>query len=207
MDWLTFIVEMTKALVAWPLATVAIIVLLRESIRQLIPNVRKFRFGDQLQIDFGQELREIGKQAESTLPEPKEITKTVTVPIEAVARAEGKAEAISQSELIDTNEKARRLAELAPTSAIDDAWVELESALRKAASANGIAVSDKGDPLQLMKALLKQGKVGRETYEIFGRLRNVRNWIAQERPTDITAEQALEYRELTRRLATTLLSL
>jgi len=204
MDWLTFIVELTKAL-AWPLTIVAIITLLRRPILQLIPDIRKFKFGD-LEIDIGKELREVEKQAETALPELKEVTRTVSVVVEAVGKAEGKAEVIGQAGIIDTNDRARRLAELSPAAAVVDAWLELETALRKGASANDIAVNEGSNPVKLMKALMNLEKVDRQTYEIFDKLRGIRNRAVHARSMDLTASQALEYREITKRLAAKLLS-
>ena len=204
MDWLTFIVELTKAL-AWPLTIVAIITLLRRPILQLIPDIRKFKFGD-LEIDIGKELREVEKQAETALPELKEVTRTVSVVVEAVGKAEGKAEVIGQAGIIDTNDRARRLAELSPAAAVVDSWLELETALRKGASANDIAVNEGSNPVKLMKALMNLEKVDRQTYEIFDKLRGIRNRAVHARSMDLTASQALEYREITKRLAAKLLS-
>ena len=209
MDWLTFIVEMTKALgsFAWPVATVVTIILLRQPIGKLILNITKVKYGDQFEIAFDRELREVEKQAETTLPEPREVTKIVTGHIEAVGRAEGKAELTGAAEVIDTNERARRMAEHSPAAAIVDAWLELEGVLRSVASASGIEVTDRSNPPRLMKALLSMEKVDRQTYEIFGKLRDLRNRAVHERQADLSVNQALEYAGITRRLAAKLLLL
>jgi hypothetical protein len=206
MDWLTFVVDMTKAVLSWPLATLAIVLLLRSSIAQLIPEIRKFKLGDVLEIDIGEELRQVEAQADAALPQSKPIQKTVTVQYEAAGKAGEKAAVLGQVEVIDSNKRAAHLAQLSPALAIVDAWLELEADLKTAAAANGIDVNDRVKPFDLLRAFMRIDKVDQQGYEIFVRLRNIRNRAVHERLPNLTANEALEFRELTRRFAAKLLA-
>lgn len=76
MDWLTFLVEMTKAL-AWPLVTLAVAVHFRGELRSLLHRIRKGKVG-LAEFEFEQTvatLRErIGPPEEARAPETPAVT-------------------------------------------------------------------------------------------------------------------------------------
>lgn len=204
MDWLTFIVEFTRA-VAWPGTIVVILLLLRRPILKLIPEISKFKWKD-LEIDFQKKLDEVTKQAETVLP--KIVTSSTTVQIEAVqAEAEGKAAVYGEAEIVDTDDRFIRLAELSPPAAIIEAWLEVEDSVRIAATRLGIAINERTNLGQLMNRLLSLEKIDRPTYAVFENLRGMRNSAAHARSTDLTTNQSLDYRQIAKRLAAKLRSL
>ncbi len=63
MDWLTFLVELAKAL-GWPFAVVVLVFVLRQSLVKLIPTLRHLKYGD-FEADFGEKLEEAEHKADA----------------------------------------------------------------------------------------------------------------------------------------------
>ena len=71
MDWLTFTTEITKAL-AWPIAVVFLIFLVRKPLASLLPDLRHFKWKD-FEIDFEKKIAKIEEQADLVLLPPETI--------------------------------------------------------------------------------------------------------------------------------------
>lgn len=186
MDWLTFIVEMTKAL-AWPLAVAGVFLWFRGPILQLIPEITKFKVSG-LELEFEKQLMAARGQI-----------------IEVEGRAEGKTTVKGQAEGLVSRE--RRLAELSPPAAIIEAWVELEETLKGIASKFDLSPTRRRDPLFVMNKLLELKKIDDQTLNMFLALRALRNNAVHARSSDLTTDQALQYRDLIDRLREKLSSL
>jgi hypothetical protein len=108
MDWLTFASKVIES-VSWPVAAVALVLLLRDEIAKLAPFLKKFKAGP-LEAEFERDVKE--------LKEIKESTPQLAKPADAQA--------------VDTASKnfLFQLAELHPRSAILESWVRVEAAAR-----------------------------------------------------------------------------
>jgi len=70
MDALTFISELIKA-VAWPVTAIALVVLLRKPIVELIPLLRRLKYKE-LELEFAQEVSELKAEVEAIAKEKGE---------------------------------------------------------------------------------------------------------------------------------------
>lgn len=104
MDLLTFVAKVIEFL-AWPLASIVLVVLLRREIRHLLPLVKRLKAGP-LEAEFEREVRELRSSAEAGATIKKE--DLPTLPSMAV-----------------------KLAEVNPRSAIQEAWREIETTARQ----------------------------------------------------------------------------
>ncbi len=180
MDGYTFAAEFAKAL-AWPLAAVMIVVLLRHDIRKLLPFLRKAKYGE-LEVEFGERLEKASENACAILPPP--------TPRPALAAAESTiAEPGTDRLLALTND--------APAAAILQAWLEVEHAARTVA-AQSTNVSEHLPPAQLKRYLI-QREMDPAVIAVFDSLRSLRNQAAHGRGLEITPGEAAEYVMLSRR--------
>lgn len=70
MDVLTFISELIKSL-AWPVAIIILVILLRKPIVELIPLLRRLKYKD-LELEFSQEVTELKAEVEAAAKEKGE---------------------------------------------------------------------------------------------------------------------------------------
>jgi hypothetical protein len=90
MDTLTFFSEITKTLV-WPLAIVAIILVLKKPLRVLILSLRRFQYGE-LAIEFGRQVYDLTGKFAKIIPDNDKLKfpgadEPVITPREAVERS------------------------------------------------------------------------------------------------------------------------
>lgn len=176
MDNLTFISRRIDSL-AWPLSIALIIIVLRKEILNLSKKVRRFQYKD-MQIDFIEKMKFISKDAKTALPPSNS----------------------------DTNQERKnldQLAELMPKGAILDAWIKVEAALKAAGKRN--QYSEKGVPPSaffsyVISGLKSRKKISRETFDIYNRLRTLRNEAVHSEGTSIDEKTAKEYSDLCVRL-------
>ena len=176
MDWLTFFSKLIEAL-AWPVATIVLVVLLRDEIAKLAPFLKKFKAGP-LEAEFEREVKELKEIKEATPVQVK------TTEIRA-------ADTASKNFLV-------QLSELHPRSAILESWVRVEAAARAVLAATSVSVSKPGylqaarlaEPLA-QKEVLNQGQV-----TLFHELRHLRNQVAHAQGFEPTQESASSYIDL-----------
>jgi hypothetical protein len=173
MDCLTFIASITKSL-AWPVAAVVLVLLLKDEIVKVAPFVRRLKAGP-VEAEFEREVKEL-KRATPAPVEP------------AAVRAE------------DTASKnfLYQLAELHPRSAILESWVRVEAAARAVLSSKVPTVQKSGylpaarlaEPL-VQAELITQGQV-----TLYHELRRLRNEVAHAVGFEPTQESARSYIDL-----------
>lgn len=110
MSWIEFVSEMTKAL-AWPLATVLLVISFRQPLLNLIPKLGKLKYKD-LELDFTKRLEDAAEEVPAALPAP---------------RAEVESPLVS-------------LAQQSPRAAILEAWLRVERALIEQARMRGLEI-------------------------------------------------------------------
>jgi len=197
-DWPTFITEIVKALV-WPATILTIIALFKRPIATLLSEVGRLKWKG-LEIEFEKDIKEIAKRADEVLPPQL---------VEVRAADEIKISADEMSFIVSRaeNEKITRLAEISPPAAILEVWLDVESALREAASRHEVQVSPRTHVLSLARNLVDMGKLDQQTFEIFETLRDLRNKVVHARSTDLTFSQAMEFGAIGSRLASKLRAL
>lgn len=168
MNALTFIAEMTKAL-AWPLGLVVLGLIFKSHLRGLLEGVRLRRVqkGEWL-ADF----ETVAREVRAELPGQDQV----------LGQAKG-----SEISLIEENE---RLLEIAPTTAVSQAWNQLEDRLTSVASSAGIA--QKRLP-ELLRTLVEKGVIKPSVSDSILGLRNMRNLAVHAPPDRLSTTQAREF--------------
>lgn len=177
MDTLTFVFKLIEA-VAWPVASVALVAILRKEIRGILPLLKRIKAGP-LEAEFEREV--------------KELRTTTDVQPPKVARS---AEAQSEANLLI------KLAELNPRSAVLEAWQRVEIATRRVPAKRALSLTPAQElsPVTVARALSGKGLISAEEYALFHDLRALRNQAAHAHDFSPTGEAALNYLELSLRL-------
>jgi hypothetical protein len=177
MDWLTFTAAVLKAL-AWPLTTVAILILLRRPLLGLIPLLRKLKWKE-LELEFADKIVELKMEAAQALPASP--TLSLTKP--------------AASRLV-------QLAEIAPRSAIIEAWIDVQHAAARALSKRFPDVKESWSAVYLGDLLAAHDLLDANKLEIYNSLRKLRNQAAHNEDFRIETRHALDYVVLAEALAT-----
>ena len=172
MDLLTFIAEIIKA-AAWPLAAVILALIFRKQVQDLLTRVKKGKVGP-AEFEFEQGVRALQAEAPGVLPTESK------VPVES-------AEVLR--------------AETEPRSAVLEAWLGVESALRALAESKGMHVALAHQELtQVAHTLESSGVLKPRFVSLYRDLRHLRNQAAHEINFTPSAESVLNYVALARRL-------
>jgi hypothetical protein len=173
MDWLTFTSKALDAL-AWPLASIALVALLRKELQKLAPQLKKVKAGP-LEAEFEREVKEVKANAAPTQSEQRTGTPDVA----------------SKAFLL-------HLAEMHPRSAIQEAWVRVEAAARTA-----LGSKDKPSELRsyvsaarLAEPLAEQGLLTHGQVTLFHELRRLRNEVAHQSNLEPSTESVKSYIEM-----------
>jgi len=108
MDWLTFIANLIDSL-AWPAVIVVLLFLVKKELPAIARLIRKIRYGE-LEVEFGESAKVVKEKSATVLPEPAPNAR------------------LSGSSLQEQRDRLAFLSELAPRSAILEAWLQIESA-------------------------------------------------------------------------------
>lgn len=177
MDWLQFIVEITKA-IAWPSVVVFVFLYLRKPLAGLVPFLEEFKYGDFV-MKFRAGISEV-KSETRALPQVPERTVRLLVPFEGLKKT------------------LYEVAALSPTAAVIQAWAEFETKMMERAFAAGIFSSN--DPSRgnsrLGHALLQGGIFSLADFQTFNKLRELRNVAAHKADAGLQVQDATEYIDL-----------
>ncbi len=173
MDPLTFASKVIESL-AWPVAAIVLVALLRKEIAKLAPFLKRLKAGP-VEAEFEREVRAL---QEST-PEPANMEKA---PPKDTA---------SKNFLF-------QLAELHPRSAILESWVRVEAAARALLESRAIAVSKPSylPAARLAEPLAQQEFITQGQVTLFHELRRLRNEVAHAQGFEPTVESARAYIDL-----------
>ncbi|MBN6350233.1 hypothetical protein JZM10_01965 [Providencia rettgeri] len=176
MDVLKFFSELIKAL-AWPMATIILVILLRKPVVELIPLLRRLKYKE-FELEFSKEVSELKAE------------------VEAIAKEKSPSVPVSSSRLLD-------LVSFSTPAAIMEAWLEVESAaISTASSFWGQSTNDALKNTQKLGEYLLQCKViDREQLDIFNKLRHLRNKVAHARDLNLSESDARSYVQLALDLA------
>jgi hypothetical protein len=173
MDILTFIAEIIKA-VAWPLAVVLIILLLRKPIASLIPLLQRLKYKD-LELEFGRRVEEIKAEAASELPLP-----SVAAPPPGVS------------------EDIARLSEISPRAAVLEAWRRVEDLIVKLAREHLPEEQvNKFLPHQALRFLERKQIIDPALGSVLTDLKSLRNEAAHAPQFALSAASAMGYASAT----------
>jgi hypothetical protein len=182
MDALTFITDLVDSL-AWPLAAVVVVALLRPAIGDLLRQLRSVTVPGLGAAVFGVELARGQVIAdESETIEPSQLVSSVN----------------GEQEI----DEIVRLAAFAPRAAVIEAWGEVEAAARYALdSLSGSEGARPPTAARLGEILTEQEVLDEPGSRLFAILRGLRNRVAHEPHYRVEPDEALDYVRLARGLA------
>ena len=178
MSTLEFVAELVKAM-AWPAFAIVLVVAFRRPVKDLIPLLRKFKYGD-FEAEFGQQVRaiqeEIGPRRSSRWFTRDSETRTLYKRDSTLPMGRG-------AEL-------RELAQADPRLAVLEAWRDVEDALRDAAAhlSQGKVDLEPDDALRRVAKEIEPKEVA-----LYYELRKLRNQVAHVNNRVPSAEAALQY--------------
>ncbi|MGA0611779.1 hypothetical protein [Caldimonas sp. KR1-144] len=181
MDTLTFIAKLAEFL-AWPIATVVLVFLLRGEIKGLLRYVKKVKAGP-VEAEFEREVKELKAAAEAEpqlLPPPEGAT--------------------------PEKQMLLQLVQINPRSAVLEAWRGVEDSSIRVIQNKALYVPEReaSSPLAVIRALNKAGVITPEEIALYHDLRALRNQAAHAQDFAPTTDAALNYIELAGRLRRTL---
>lgn len=175
MNWLEFFSSLVAS-VAWPVAVIVLVAILREPLKGLVPLLQRMKYKD-FEMEFGRKLAEAREDA-----------------------------AVDDELLIDaelTPEETRiiELARVSPRAAVTEAWrwVELAS-LDTARKLLGEEFRNKTFTFQAMRKLEQDDRMDRGALALMRDLRGLRNDAVHSPDFAISLEAALEYAQMARQL-------
>lgn len=191
MTWLQFIASLVYS-VAWPVATIIVIALLRKPLTRLLVSLRHLS-AKGIEFDFGQEVASLEVELDQAkIPE-------VSIPTESSATPSAR----QSSEEIDAEIKA--LALISPEAAVARAWLEVEQVLEQTMLRLGYGKARNSFARRDISLLHDSHYLDDETYRILVRLSLLRNKAvhpsAANETTGITYDDALDYARLAKRMA------
>ena len=178
MDWLTFFVEMTKAL-AWPAAVVLVIFWLRRPFIDLIPFLEELKYKD-FGLKFRQDINKVKeKVASQNLPREK------------------------QPKILAEENTLLRLAEVSPRAAILESWMSLQDTLLDISVEKG-QIDNKvrfREHSRVGHAMLDIGVFDKSDFDVYHKLRKLRNDAAHVPDFALNTQDAKEYVDLAMELS------
>jgi hypothetical protein len=164
MNTATFIVEAIKAL-AWPVATVVAVVLLRRSLATVIPGLKRLKVKG-VEMEFEREVSALKAESGKLLP-PKAETE------------------------VETTGRFLRLVVISPRAAVLEAWRQLESAAVASLAFRGeLQPQDRTTLVNLIESLRKSAILNEDQRILFNGLRALRNLAVHG---EIGQDSAVDY--------------
>ena len=172
MSGLEFTIRLIESLV-WPIAVVVIVFSFRGELRKILPLLRKLKAGP-IEAEFEQAVLEAKQEAEYITRDPNEIK-----------ALENKAQPLI------------RLAEVNPRSAILEAWLGVESALKRAAFQHaGSPLPSATSPIQQIRVLDGEDLLDSVNVALFHDLRGLRNQAVHINDFQLSRKAAENYIKL-----------
>ncbi len=196
MDGLTFTSEVIKSLasLAWPITAFALVYLFRGPLKRLLETLTQLEYKD-FKAKFAERVMELQIEAEKLPPATLEVRSFEEIQA-------------TDSLTVDLSDKATTAAareefgDLYPAAAILQSWLLMEKRLREAAARSGVPNSDRSPTLKLAEELHQQGRVSQDVFDLFKKVRNLRNTLVHVRVDDLTPSEAVAFQAITSKLAT-----
>ena len=171
MDQFTFIAKLFEVL-AWPIAAIVLVILLRREIATLAPFIRKLKAGP-LEAEFEREVRELRSEVETSKP-PTDI------------------------EPLSWQASTEKLAQVNPRSAILEAWRQTEAAAIRRVRARQPGLTDQQvrSTREVLKLLADTGISTVEEVALLNQMRFLRNQAGHVDSFLPTYEAAMNYIQL-----------
>ena len=175
MDGLQLLASIIDSL-AWPVTIGVAAYLLRKPLLELLPNLRRLKYKD-FDIQFGERLEKLEQEIELEPPPSR------TAP---------------PSDLqLFADKRFDDLAEISPSAAVIDAWIDIESALRELAKERLLKERWHQPMLQIIRELRSRQIISPRLASLLDDLRVLRNEaVHQMKGGQISLTDALRYKEI-----------
>ncbi|MDR3436314.1 hypothetical protein [Telmatospirillum sp.] len=161
---LDFIVEMTKA-VAWPIAAIAIAIIFRKTIPNLIERLSSFKYGG-FEAAFANQAANIAENITRTSDQPPSF--------------------------VDSDgERLLSLAQESPRAAVLEAWLRVERKLHQLAEERHVDI--RNNPMTLVRSLRDAQAISSETERALNGLRQLRNLAVHAHSDELSSQKAIEF--------------
>ncbi|MDC0662080.1 hypothetical protein [Marinobacter sp. SS21] len=172
MSWMQFTLEAMDRLI-WPLAILAVLLLMRRPMAQLIPLAKRFKFQG-LEVEFQQELRAASLKAKAAFPE---------------LIADRKCLLLSSADHL-------------PNASLLEAWQAVDEAAEVVVRQRRLKVDLNSETRykDIESVLVAQGLIDTKKAKLFSELRQLRNKVAHARGFVVGKAAAMQYIELCFRL-------
>lgn len=155
-DWLTFVSRVIEAL-AWPAAFLAVLLVVRKELPEIVRSLRKLKFKD-VELEFGTEAKAVAAEAKEAIPPSKPNIRLAGRPREEMAL------------------RLAAIAELSPRAAILESWLQVEAAAADVIRERSTSpVSSMPGPIRLRDGLIRLKVLNAKQADIFENLRDLRN--------------------------------
>ena len=164
--------------VIWPATVMAVVAILRASLSQLIPTLKKLKYKD-LELEFEREANQIRAEAERDLPEVEKVE--------------------LKRKRIDTGTRFS-LARVSPVEQVLKSWHEVEQQIY-ALSNSEINGTKKHQTIRtIVKKLMEENRIEESTANLILALAALRNKVVHANPDTITDEVSSAFRESSQRV-------
>lgn len=170
-----FLIELSDKL-AWPVAVIVLVLLLRKQIVRLLENLRSMKYKD-LSLEFGQQLEKA-----------KEEAKKANVPD------------VSEGLAKDKIEYYEELSRISPRAAVLEAWLQVETIAEKIIRKRGEKYRRRALNPFFVK-LATTLRLAEWESSLYNALRTLRNEVVHKENAQISREIAMDYAELALGLA------
>jgi len=169
MDSKSFIIHLLDIAI-WPVTIFILIMMFRKYLVELIPLLKKLKYKD-LELDFGQKMQKLKKDAEDSFTNN------------------------SEEKYTKEKEHLHSLSEISPCAAIMESWKEVEVSTLKLIMKHKPDVKiDSSTPYRHMQTIFEKDKlIEMKMIKVFGDLRTIRNRAAHAINYEINTEKAVEY--------------
>ncbi|HEX5852238.1 MAG TPA: hypothetical protein VFY36_04010 [Solirubrobacteraceae bacterium] len=187
MDWRTLISNLVASL-AWPVLSIAVILVMRRELVALLTTLRRVRW------------REFEAEFEAGLGKAREVAEAQTALSEPAA-SEGLSPTILSDEALAGRSTILTLAQLSPRLLVMESWLSVEQRAKELVYAHRNIVANHAGLVEGLEALVDCGLLPRIDYDQYSILSQLRDKAAHEIELAISADAALEYAVLARRLS------
>jgi len=177
LNWLEFIASIVNSL-AWPVGILAIVLVLRKPLRQLLPLLRRLKYKE-FELEFEKRVQEI--RAEVTAAVPASVAEAQATPVSG---------ALAQ------------LAHVSPGAAVIESWRDVEAAgLGAARRLGGDRFRDNTLTYEAIRHLEQSDELDSGVVGLLRDLRGLRNEAAHAPDFALSEESALGYADAAERVA------
>jgi len=185
MDVLTFIAQIIGS-VAWPLAIVIVVIILRSPLSQVILGLKRLKYQD-LELDFGKEIAKLESAAEE-----------VTAPLQKDAKQ--LPSKIPSEDIL----KIEEISALSPKSGIILAWNLAEKEVQSAVIRLAISADypPHNSAMRNVELLKEQGLITDSVFNLLNGLSRLRNDVIHDNFSELTLStaHALDYLRIVQKL-------